>query len=501
LPTVQSDPLALLRAAFADRRAWLVGGAVRDRVLRGHVAGGDPERAAGGDGRGPVPAGADLDVVIDGDPGEAARALAHAAPRASAFALSEEYGGWRVVARGGAWQVDVERLRGGSLEEDLALRDFTVNAIAEPLGGPASERGRLIDPLGGLEDLARGRLRAAGPRAFAEDPLRVLRLVRIAVELDLAPTDETLRAAAAHSAELSSVSAERVFVELRRILAARRAVRGLELMGELGAGSAVLPELEATRGVQQSRYHHRDVYGHTLEVLEQTIALQADPAALFGEPLGDALAALLAEPLADELTRGDALRWGALLHDLAKPLTREVRAGDGRVTFIGHDSRGAELAQEVLGRLRTSQRLRGHAAALVRQHLRAGFLVHESQPLARRTVFGYMRACEPVEVDVTLLSVADRLATRGERARASIDSHLRLARALVGDALRWRAGGGPLPPLWRGDELARALEIPAGPRLGALLEELAAARYAGEVDTRAQALAHARTIVVRAGSG
>jgi putative nucleotidyltransferase with HDIG domain len=507
--TAAGDPLELARATLAGQRAWLVGGAVRDRV-RGQRA-------------------ADLDVVVDGDPAEVARALARAASaqRASAFALSEDYGGWRVVARGGAWQIDVERLRGDSLEDDLALRDFTVNAIAEPLGGPASGTRELIDPLGGLQDLARRRLRATGPRAFAEDPLRVLRLVRIAAELDLEPTPETLHEAAAHAASLRAVSPERVFMELRRILAAARAIAGLELMGDVGATAVVLPELHALRDVEQSRYHHRDVYGHTLEVLEQTIALTAaldtDPAAapagglavappggapgavpdggspestaVFGDH-GPALATLLAEPLADELTRAEALRWGALLHDIAKPATREVVADprarvDRHVTFIGHDRLGAELAQEILGRLRASGRLRAHVAALVRHHLRLGFLLHEPQPLACRAVFAYLRACEPVEVDVTLLSVADRLATRGARSQDAIDAHLRLARTVLADALRWHADGPPAA-LWRGDELADALGIPLGPRLGELLEELAAARYAGEVSTRAQALDHAR---------
>ena len=126
------------------------------------------------------------------------------------------------------------------------------------------------------------------------------------------------------------------------------------------------------------------------------------------------------EPLADELSRAEALRWGALLHDAAKPLTRAVRPQDGRVTFLGHDVRGAELARTVLGRLRASERLSAHVAALVRHHLRLGFLVHEPQPLSRRRLFGYLRACSPVEVDVTLLSVADRLATRGDRAWESI---------------------------------------------------------------------------------
>ncbi len=490
-----ADPLQAAREALAGRPAWLVGGAIRDRVL----------------GRATI----DLDVVVDGDPSQAARAIARAAGRAACFALSEEFGAWRVSARDSSWQVDVEPLRGGSLQADLALRDFTVNAIAEPIEG-----GEPIDPLGGLADLAARRLRMAGAGAFADDPLRVLRLVRVAVELGLEPEPETLRVARERAQGLVRCSPERVFVELRRIIAAREALRGLALMSELGATQVVLPELEALRGVEQNRFHHADVHGHTLEVLRRTIELtefavgraedlpdgadseaspghgEAGVADALGVVLGEhraAVAQLLAEPLADGLTRAEALRWGALLHDAAKPLTRGVRPGDGRVTFIGHDERGAALAREVLGRLRTSERLRGHVAALARHHLRLGFLVHEPQPLSRRTVFSYLRATDPVEVDVTLLSVADRLATRGDRAQEAIAAHLAVAEGMLGDAVRWRAQGRPVP-LLRGDELARELEIPPGPRLGALLEQLAEAQFAGEVATREQALAYARTL-------
>jgi putative nucleotidyltransferase with HDIG domain len=490
-----ADPLQAAREALAGRPAWLVGGAIRDRAL----------------GRATI----DLDVVVDGDPSQAARAIARAAGRAACFALSEQFGAWRVSARDSSWQIDVEPLRGGSLHADLALRDFTVNAIAEPIEG-----GEPIDPLGGLADLAAGRLRMAGRSAFADDPLRVLRLVRVAVELGLEPEPETLRVAEEHAQGLVRCSPERVFVELRRIVAAREALHGLELMSELGATEVVLPELEALRGVEQNRFHHADVHGHTLEVLRRTIELTefaagragelpdgldgeagpahgeagaaAELAAVFGEHRA-AVAQLLAEPLADGLTRAEALRWGALLHDAAKPLTRGVRPGDGRVTFIGHDERGAALAREVLGRLRTSERLRAHVAALARHHLRLGFLVHEPQPLSRRTVFSYLRATDPVEVDVTLLSVADRLATRGDRAQEAIAAHLAVAEGMLVDALRWRAQGPPAP-LLRGDELARELAIPAGPRLGELLEQLAEAQFAGELATREQALAYARTL-------
>jgi putative nucleotidyltransferase with HDIG domain len=471
-----SEALLLVRAALAGRRAWLVGGAVRD-----HALGRSSEIS-------------DVDVVVDGDAAEFARAVADAAGRAACFALSEDFGAWRVVARDSSWQVDVEALRGGSLEEDLRLRDFTVNAIAEPIEGGAP-----IDPLGGLADLAARRLRMAGPSGFVDDPLRVLRLARVAVELDLEPERDTTRAAIAQAGALRDVSPERVFTELRRILAAPRGRLGLEMLGELGATPVVLPELDALRGVEQNRYHHRDVYGHTLEVLDRVVELteadghELDGAGPWMAPHGPEVAALLAEPLADGLTRGEALRWGALLHDAAKPLTRETRVADGRVTFIGHDARGAELAREVLGRLRASERLRGHVAALARHHLRLGFLVHHPQPLSRRTVFAYMQACSPVEVDVTLLSVADRLATRGDRAQESTEAHLRVAGGLLADALRWHADGPPRP-LLRGDELAAKLDIPMGPRIGELLLAIAEAQYAGELTTSEQALDYARTL-------
>ncbi len=496
--------LEIARAALAGSRAWLVGGAVRDRLLGRETA--------------------DLDVVVDGDPERAARAVSRAAGRAACFALSADFGTWRVVAREHAWQCDIEPMRGEEIEQDLLLRDFTVNAIAEPLAGGAP-----IDPLGGVADLRARRLRTAAHSAFADDPLRVLRLVRLALELEFEPEADTLRSASIHAQRLSGVSAERVFVELRRIIAAARVRAGLEMMHAIGATAVVLPELEALRGVAQSEFHHLDVHGHTLEVLDRTVELTTGAKAGAGtgataatgelwESLGGRraeLSALLAEPFADELTRGDALRWGALLHDAAKPLTWAIRPADGRVTFIGHDVRGAQLARAVLERLHASERLRAHVAALVRHHLRLGLLVHEPQPLPRRSVFAYLRACTPVEVDVTLLSIADRLAGRngdagrgrvspgfgrrraspgfgsGDRAQEAVEAHLALAGHMLADALRWRANGPPRP-LLRGDELARELGIPTGPRVGELLEELAAAQYAGELVTRADALAYLR---------
>jgi putative nucleotidyltransferase with HDIG domain len=447
-------------------RAWLVGGALRDRLL----------------GRATV----DYDVAIDGDPAQAARTLARSA-RGHAFALSEGFGAWRVVSRDDGWQVDLLPLGGRSIEGDLANRDLTINALAQPLGGD-----ELVDPFGGREDLRERRLRMVSREAFARDPLRTLRLARLACELGFSVDADTAAVAAASAEGLREVAPERTFAELKRIVAAERVLEGIRLMDELKATEVVLPEVSALRGVEQSPYHHLDVYDHTYAVLEATVELERDPALLLG-PLAHDVSEMLTRPLANELSGWSALRFGALLHDIGKPPTHQV-TDSGRVTFIGHDAVGADLAGSVLARLRASERLREHVAALTRHHLLLGFLVHE-MPLSRRTIYRYLRTTAPVQVQVTVLSVADRLATRGEGSGPAIARHLELARQLLGEALKWVAAP-PRPPV-SGHDVARALGIAPGPEMGRILAELEEASFAGELDSPEEAIERARELWLR----
>jgi poly(A) polymerase len=487
-------PLTAAREALAgEEGVWIVGGAVRDALL------GRPTK--------------DLDLAVAGDVREAAKRLARHV-RGPAFELSEDFGAWRVIGPERAWEADLSPLRGATIEEDLAHRDFTVNAMAAPLrdGGEGSAAlwhpltgraagttpkaatdpgGPLIDPFGGARDLEAKILRAVGPRSFADDPLRVLRLARVGCELGLRPDEPTLAGAQAHAAGLTRVAPERIFAELKRVVSAADALGGLDLMERTGALEVVLPELQALSGVEQTVYHHRDAYGHTLEVLEQAIALETGAAATLGDDLGARVQELLTRPLADDLTRGQALRFGALLHDAAKPLTQTPNPKGG-YGFPGHDRVGAGLVDEILARLRTSVDLRRHVADLTRHHLRPGFLVHH-RPLAPRTVYGYLRATEPVEVDTLLLSVADRCATRGRKADEAIAKHLELVRELLPPALDWHDHGAP-PPLVRGGDLARELGLTPGPELGRLLAELAEAQYAREIASRDDAVTLARRL-------
>ncbi|MGZ4201023.1 MAG: CCA tRNA nucleotidyltransferase [Thermoleophilaceae bacterium] len=465
-----------VRGALAGSgEAWIVGGSVRDALL------GRPIK--------------DVDLAVRGEPERVAKTVAKAVG-GPAFQLSEAFGGWRALHPQRDWVCDVTALHGDGIDADLARRDFTVNAMGVPVDG-----GELHDPFGGVRDLRDGVIRVMGGPAlerssYADDPLRPLRLVRQATQLGLSPDPDSERLTREAAPRVLEAAAERVWAELRQLVCDKRVMQGLGLLERVGLTAIVLPELSDLHGVEQSHFHHLDVHDHTLEVLREQLEIERDPAALFGELAGD-LDALLRAPFADELDRWQALRFGALLHDAGKPATRGVLPG-GRVTFIGHDSVGAEIATDFCRRMRAGDRLRQFLGGLARHHLVLGFLVHE-RPLDRHAVYRYLERCHPVEVEVTVLSCADRLATRGKNADAAIAAHLELARELMGEALAWRAHGPPQPAV-RGDELAEALGIEPGPELGALLARLREARFTGEATTAEEALVLARRLRQNAAS-
>ncbi|HEU5252976.1 MAG TPA: HD domain-containing protein [Solirubrobacterales bacterium] len=457
--------VAAVRGALGDAEGvWIVGGAVRDAALGREVA--------------------DLDLAVAGDPGAVARKIGSALDE-PAFELSAEFGTWRVAAAGRGWQIDVTVLRGDSIEADLAGRDFTIGAVAVPLVG-----GEPVDPYAGLTDLAEKRLRAVGEQSFAADPLRLLRAPRLAAELDLALDERTVALARAAADRAAEPAGERRLAELRQLIGGPDPIRGLELMGELGVTAVVLPEVEELRGVEQGPNHHLDVYDHTIAVLEHTLEVEGDLVRFAGERAPE-VEELLDEHLADEMTRRTALRFGALFHDIAKPATKAEY--NGFVGFKGHDAVGAEVIASICRRLRASRKLTQHLQGLALHHLRLGFLIPE-MPLPPRRVHAYLRATEPVAVDVTLLTVADRLSARGVGPIAGpemVAAHLQLAREMIAAALDWRRDGPP-QPLLRGDEIAAELGIEPGPELGSALAELEAAQYAGEVTDRTGALEHLR---------
>jgi poly(A) polymerase len=236
---------------------------------------------------------------------------------------------------------------GDSLVDDLARRDFTVNAMAVSLGPDRT----VTDPYGGLGDLLAGRLRTPGAavESFADDPLRMLRAVRFVAQLGLTPVDEVVEAMTSLAADLGRITPERVQVELSKTLLQHSPRAALELFVATGLADVVLPELAALRMEIDEHHQHKDVYGHSLTVLDQAIALEeADP---------------------DHESPDLVLRLAALLHDIGKPATRRHEPR-GRVSFHHHEVVGAKLVRKRLQALRYSKEVVEAVARLTFLHLR-----------------------------------------------------------------------------------------------------------------------------------
>ena len=346
------------------------------------------------------------------------------------------------------WHVDVAALRAETIERDLEARDFTVNAIAVPLSG-----GEPIDPSGGLADAeSAAPARLASERAFEQDPLRLLRAVRIAARhrsrdrrghRALAP-GRRLREPASPPGSASSPSSAGSSAGR-----ARCAALGADGRAASSPRSSS-PSSRRLRGVVQNPNHHLDVHGHTLEGARASgSTIERRPARVQPATLPRRSSALLAEPLADELTpeRGAPLR---------RPLPRPRQARDPRrapaatspssaTTRPAPEITAADLPPACAPAAGSATHLAGPRPATTC----ASASWSTSARSRRRTVYEYLRATEPVGADVTLLSVADRLAARAAPARSPatemIEAHLELAREMLADALAWHRRGPARP--------------------------------------------------------
>jgi len=457
---VSAPPAALaLRIPLASlpHGSWIVGGCLRDAILGRPVA--------------------DVDVVVAGDPEAAARAVSRA-HGASRFRLSRDFGAWRITGGTLPWQVDVMPLLGGTLDEDLARRDFTVNALALAVTGHAD----IVDRHGGIADLDAARIALVSDSALTDDPVRIIRLARIANALGFAIDRRARDAARDAASAICEAPGERVMEEFSRVVRADDPVAAFALLDDVGGLAGLIPQLGECRGVQQSDYHHLDVLAHTMEVVAGVAAIQADPQTIF-RGNADVVAASLAEPLADDLTRGDAVRITALVHDMAKAATRGV-TDEGRVTFARHDQIGAGMADALMRHLRTSTRLREFVTNGVREHLALGFMVHR-QPLSRVQHDRFLRRVAPDPVEAIVLSVADRRATDGPRTTPmQITRHLAMAREMLAAHVAIEARE-PIRSAVDGAELADMLGRQPGPWIAEVLTAIREQMLMGRLDNRA----------------
>lgn len=463
---------------------WLVGGAVRDQIL----------------GRSIV----DLDFVVDGEARRLARRVA-ALLGADYYELDAERDTGRVLlppSRGGQ-SLDFARLRGGSIEDDLAGRDFSIDAMAVSPVTPE----HVLDPTGGLQDLRDRRLRLAGPTAIEDDPLRALRGVRLATELELHIEPQTLARIRAAGSGLARVSPERVRDEWMRVLQAERPGRPLRVLDHLGLLGAVCPEIEPLRGLAQPPPHAFDGLTHTLTVLDRLADLLAvlGPVSEDHRPadltLGEASLRLgrfrsglenyLRHELGPGCSRRQLLFMAALLHDVGKPSTGQ-RVPGGRLRFIGHESLGARLAGERSRALRMSNDETEFLVSVIEHHMRPEML-QAGSTVTRRAAYRFFQDAGAAGIGIVLLSLADLLGKyAASPPQAEWAGRVAVARGLLLAFFEEHAQIVEPQRLVGGEEVMQALGLGPGPEIGRLLEALREAQAEGGVTTRDEALAFLR---------
>jgi len=461
---------ALLRLSVKnDVSLYLVGGTVRDWLLR---------RTA-----------CDLDIA------------ATCSAAVLAKQLRAELGGGTIVDLSGpddeavrvVWcneQVDFATFRAGttSIEEDLQRRDFTVNAMAIPLAALAAdgEPPRLLDPTDGLADLRDGRIRHC-PGAFDADPLRMLRGYRLCATLGFRLVDKTRTEVRKHAARIADAAAERIGYELRMIFNSPRTAMVLQTMDEDGLLVLLLPELYKGAGVEQPEFHHLDVLGHSFLALATMEEILADPQRFFPSRIAE-----ISKYLQQENTLS-CLKWAALLHDIGKPATRDVQAGNnGRVTFYRHDEEGVQIFRGFAERSRWSKADIEHTGGLIAMHMHPFHLCNVSREakITRRAALNLCRRAGKDLPGLFLLALADSMASRGEKKPERMEEELvalfDFVQKVYDDHIQPVLFG---PCLLTGKDLIKEFALVPGPLFTTLLGELEVARVEGEVTDRQTALA------------
>ena len=422
---------------------------------------------------------------------------------------------------------DISRMRGETIEHDVAARDFTVNAMAltlEPGVAPT-----LVDPFGGQPDLEAGVLRRVNLLSLSEDPVRLLRAVRLMVQVGLTIDPDTLAQVKRLADTVRLASAERARDELWKALASKKPHRAVDLMRSFGLLHHVLPEVAGTENVQQSAPHANDVYVHTLEVMECAGWLRdwllggpAESGLLppgVADALGEyrfALCRHFSEDVASGHTRAEWLVWHAMFHDVGKPSTQSDEAEDSanesdvcrKIRFLGHEVTGARLAESRLEHLRFSRHEIALCAAMVDQHMRVHHLSRSFSDgqVSRRAAYRFFRDAvvrpsgRTHGADSIMLALADVVGTYVELPE-EWTGYVRLAARLLESAFPL-AGSEPLPssPLVDGRTLMHHLGIEPGPLVGAILDEIMEAQAAGEIHTEDEAVVMAQRIVAEAGA-
>ena len=436
-------------------RVFLVGGAVRDFLL------GMPSY--------------DFDFIVFGDPEGFARDFS-SRTGGRLVVLDDRERIYRVVT--GGINYDFSAPKGPDLGTDLSMRDFTINAMA----ADASTSPSVVISLPGAEDdLVEGIVRAASNRAFTDDPLRLLRAFRFSAVLGFPIDGPTKDRITEEHSMIAGIARERIREEWARLLSSPRSFSAVAAMDETGLLTAIFPEIGTMKGVDQNRWHSRDVWGHCLATILEIETIIGDPELFFpGRTIE--LADYFSEPLGGGWTRGSLAKLAALVHDVGKPETRVV-GPDGQASFYGHENTGAEIFASMGRRILLGKKAARFGRLLIKNHMRLLSLA-VSRAVTKRAVARLYRDTGDALPGLIVLGLADTRAGRTDERRESesirvIDEVLSIVDEIKKTVV----------PLLSGTEIMRLCGIPEGKLVGRLKSELAQAQAEGTITTKTEARA------------
>ncbi|MYE06395.1 MAG: HDIG domain-containing protein [Chloroflexi bacterium] len=459
--SMKTDATGVLSELDPDG-AWMVGGAVRDAI-----AGIEADHL-------------DFDIAV----ANAERWARNAGQRlrAPAVKISSHFDIWRIPLTEG--QIDVWDLPDNDIERDLRRRDFTVNAMAAPLADfrIGAFDASLLDPFGGRFDVQRRVLRLVDDGALRDDPLRMLRAVRLEAEAGWRP-DAGLHSAIKRDAALIVESAsERQWDEFRRILLSDRLPWALRRLERSGLLDLIMPELALGRGVDQRPVHRRDVFWHQIDAvrwitrLTSATAPKGTRASAIRRELEPLLQVHSVRAILDEWRL--PLRLATLLHDIGKPQTRSVDA-DGSTHFFGHSELGAAMARQRLTALRVPSQTINRVELLVGQHLRPGQVNSPGKPPTDRALHRFHTALGDAVIPLCWLFLADSLATAGAEA---LLPRWRGYAAHVARILAWQPRrAAPAGRILDGNAIMEATGLKPGPLVGEIRARIDEAAAIGEI--------------------
>lgn len=450
---------ATRKAATVGSQIYLVGGVLRNIAL----------------GAPPAP---DYDFSFNGDTKVLASSVA-AALGAAFFALDEEGGAWRVVSKGPPLvTVDFTPTLGSDILVDLGKRDFTVNALALSIWESIETDPLVIDPFGGIKDAHARVLRRVSDSVFDDDPLRMMRALRLSTQYCLEIEKETWGSLLSKASILSSTSLERARDELVRLLSCPNASSGGRLLCDSGLMEVLVPEMKGWNDV--SGY---DLLSHSMSVLSEADKLLNNISEETFPGLSDKLKEYLLRQ--GPVPNPAIFRLAALFHDFGKAYTLAREAG--RLRFIGHDAEGAKRIPEVLERLRFSRRNSTELAAIVKNHHRVFMLASLKEKTYRAKAHFFRAAGGETGVMLLCLALIDARATRGGEDPELYQTVLEMLRFYYGEYVLKKPA-----PLMTGRQVMDAFHVPEGPEVGRVLRKLNEGVESGEIRDKKEAAAFIR---------